>query len=754
MKKARRNRRIFVTFLLSYLSILLFMLSCCMIFAGKISRQLFQETVMLKKSLVSSMEENVENDLENLLEYTNDLSFDQELILAIQHMDVYSTSDLSRILANRGRLSNYMHDAFLYLPQSDKVVTASICMGAEQFFSIIYQLDDLPSFRSQCLEDYQFRAFREPVTLQQYGGGQNMELLPFIQSLPISRFQEPAAQLVVLLDTAVLFGQPADAGADGTDFYILNGSDELVYASQDAEFLDWSTVDWTEETIRLDQGVLVTQTGAGSGWHYAALIPYNLFFRQNRSTVVFLALVFVLYLAVGLVLAWWLSKRNYQPVRALKELAASGGTPLSGGNEYDMIHNALLQHMESTQAMRSVLERQQPVVLRDSLARLLRRQVVDIDAAQTQLQNLGVEFETDQFLCAMVAFNMESPFFAAADIPVDESLATAKFIVENVGCELLGDQFQCYKLDMFNNQSLFILCAKKTAAGQLDDSAAQRLESVMDFALRQFELELICGVSQPETGLTRWPMCFEEAEQALECARYDSQGRAACFRLTVRADNDYVFPKELEQRLSLALCSADQQEAHRLLGELFRANFAERRISRMAAGSFLYQLTAVMQQAATTAGAPFREDELQKVLQASSVTKAQNLLELLIDRMPQRQESGVNRTEKLVDRIAAYIDEHADSKWLDLNTLSQEFGVTPQYISNIFKKQRDENVKDHISKRKLACAKELMRTTDLSIREIAARLGYASETSIIRMFRKYEGITPGEYRSRYGKHAD
>lgn len=138
MKHTHENKRIFSTFLLSYLSFLLAMFTCCLIFAGKISRQLLQETVLLKQNLVSSMEQNVENDLENLLEYTNGLAFDQELILAIQHPDVYSGSDVSHILANRGRLPNYIHDAFLYLPDTDKVVTASISMDAERFFSIIY----------------------------------------------------------------------------------------------------------------------------------------------------------------------------------------------------------------------------------------------------------------------------------------------------------------------------------------------------------------------------------------------------------------------------------------------------------------------------------------------------------------------------------------------------------------------------------------------------------------------------------------
>lgn len=117
--------------------------------------------------------------------------------------------------------------------------------------------------------------------------------------------------------------------------------------------------------------------------------------------------------------------------------------------------------MQAGQDLSHILEQQRPILLRDHLAALLRRQTMDIDTAQQELQQLGVEFETDQFLCAIVAFDPDSPLFSVTGTTMEENLAMAKLIVENVGCELLSSQFQCYKLDMFNNQSLFILCAKK-----------------------------------------------------------------------------------------------------------------------------------------------------------------------------------------------------------------------------------------------------------------------------------------------------
>ena len=111
--------------------------------------------------------------------------------------------------------------------------------------------------------------------------------------------------------------------------------------------------------------------------------------------------------------------------------------------------------------------------------------------------------------------------------------------------------------------------------------------------------------------------------------------------------------------------------------------------------------------------------------------------------------SSSSSSKKLAENIAEYIDTHIEDAWLDLNSLSEQFSVTPQYISNIFKKYRNENIKDYVAKRKLAHAKELLSTTSLTVKEIAQRLGYANEISVIRLFKKYEGVTPGDYRQTH-----
>ena len=134
-------------------------------------------------------------------------------------------------------------------------------------------------------------------------------------------------------------------------------------------------------------------------------------------------------------------------------------------------------------------------------------------------------------------------------------------------------------------------------------------------------------------------------------------------------------------------------------------------------------------------------------LEAAKIRYLEMIDQISIQKM---EEPALSKPEKLASSIASYIEEKAGDQWIDLNTLSEAFHVTPQYISNIFKKYQNQNIKDYISKTKLEYAKELILTTNMSVNEIAQHLGYAGEIGVIRLFKKYEGMTPGDFRNKAG----
>jgi AraC-like DNA-binding protein len=69
------------------------------------------------------------------------------------------------------------------------------------------------------------------------------------------------------------------------------------------------------------------------------------------------------------------------------------------------------------------------------------------------------------------------------------------------------------------------------------------------------------------------------------------------------------------------------------------------------------------------------------------------------------------------------------------------------HFSRTFKEIVGEKYVEYITKYRLEVAKRLLLETDLKIDDIAEKVGYLGRNSFIRIFRKYEGITPGKYRA-------
>lgn len=65
----------------------------------------------------------------------------------------------------------------------------------------------------------------------------------------------------------------------------------------------------------------------------------------------------------------------------------------------------------------------------------------------------------------------------------------------------------------------------------------------------------------------------------------------------------------------------------------------------------------------------------------------------------------------------------------------------------MFKKTFHMSITEYISRVRIEQAKKLILKGDMNIKTIALMVGFTSDISFIRTFKKYESITPGKYRS-------
>ena len=83
---------------------------------------------------------------------------------------------------------------------------------------------------------------------------------------------------------------------------------------------------------------------------------------------------------------------------------------------------------------------------------------------------------------------------------------------------------------------------------------------------------------------------------------------------------------------------------------------------------------------------------------------------------------------------------------LSISSIAGHVRLSPGYLSRFFKEQAGEGLLDYINRLRLARAKLMLVDEARSIGEIAKTVGYSDSNAFIRVFKRYEGITPGKYR--------
>lgn len=93
-----------------------------------------------------------------------------------------------------------------------------------------------------------------------------------------------------------------------------------------------------------------------------------------------------------------------------------------------------------------------------------------------------------------------------------------------------------------------------------------------------------------------------------------------------------------------------------------------------------------------------------------------------------------------------YVDEHIEQA-LGLREVAERIHLNPSYFSALFKEQMGMTLSEYIARRKLRRAKELLLGTRLPVAEIAERIGYQSAKYFNKVFKSYEGRSPGQFRA-------
>ncbi len=111
-----------------------------------------------------------------------------------------------------------------------------------------------------------------------------------------------------------------------------------------------------------------------------------------------------------------------------------------------------------------------------------------------------------------------------------------------------------------------------------------------------------------------------------------------------------------------------------------------------------------------------------------------------------------NRKSRLIEKIKNNIVKliHHSNENIDINLsqyISQRLNYDYNYLSNLFSEVKGVTIEKYFIAQKIEKVKELLKYDELTLSQIADRLGYSSVAYLSNQFKKQTGLSPSFYKS-------
>lgn len=116
------------------------------------------------------------------------------------------------------------------------------------------------------------------------------------------------------------------------------------------------------------------------------------------------------------------------------------------------------------------------------------------------------------------------------------------------------------------------------------------------------------------------------------------------------------------------------------------------------------------------------------------------------------------RNAKLINELKIFVQEQVRSGSLESGVqkfsvvIENHFGKTYAYLSQLFSQSENQTLEHYIIAQKIEQAKEWLAYDELTLSEMAFRLGYSSVSHLSYQFRKTTGFSPSEFKALKGHH--
>ncbi|MGE5614085.1 MAG: response regulator transcription factor [Bacillota bacterium] len=334
-----------------------------------------------------------------------------------------------------------------------------------------------------------------------------------------------------------------------------------------------------------------------------------------------------------------------------------------------------------------------------------------------------------------------------------------QFGIINTFGEVFSDMFEIAHITLNNIGIAFLVMPLDGGTGNDQETLGRKCAYLQDIIRNCFGFTVSIAISSKGTAPTQLPQKFNECREALQHKFYlgnDSVIFHNDIETFFKYDDHSMLEKHQRALIEGIKSGNETSVGERLKDILSYMKSMEPAGKDFIKGFFRNTISSIYNiRTSLMSGEDGRRPEFSELTGlydlVEKCTNMDDLYALLEDSawsVTRKVRNYNNRSIKLVLRKAVeYLQEHYHEQ-VTLNEVARHLFVSTCYISRMFTRELGKSFVDCLNEIRMEKARELLKDVRLKTYEVAEKVGIPDAHYFSRIFKKYTGVTPTEYRER------
>lgn len=651
-------------------------------------------------------------------------------------------------IRNHIAVNEMILDIFIIVPNSKLILSAYGRDPYDTFFKYSYILDD--DLRDSIIDTaskYTHFTIYGPSDATIYGG--TRRVMFSAQSLRYSVLS-PKATLIVVLDPEYISSIISSVfrSEEGT-FLIYDYNKPLITSTKQENSILSSFSPDIEGFSKTGDIYAHTVNSKVSSLRYVFTFDKSHFSiatgKVSKYIVTSASLAFLFGMAVMLFFIY----RNYNPLYKLF-VSASNSTSLNGSkkfSEFEVIEESIKALSSQKADFENRLHHYEPVIKKDLLAKVIKGYYTYDQDIIKALNETGLECGIDSYFYVIVMELYNTNAREIEQFYSDNALHDKLHLIYTVDTILNENGYSAQVFESDFRKTAAIICLKKVQVTLFMQHMDILIDKVKSYSSNNTDCELYLVMGETPCKVTELSRSFLKAENALDRAVFIGESDEDP---TEPNDSFYFYPGDWELQLTNNLKLGNLSGVRKLLDNIKSENSESRSLKIEIYKRLIAELIETGMKVISELDLVFDKEirDYTKIIGSKSFNDMWSYVdELFFDICKKVNEIRSENDSAINNDLLDYVDQNITESDMSLIKVSEKFKLHPSSISKMFKSSTGYKFLDYVNRNRIEKAKELMDTTSHEIYNISEKVGYINYTSFSRVFSRYTGISPIEYKN-------